>query len=215
MTEQPDNICLEDYNSDVLSMLEIRAFESALIKLFQEGLVGGTTHTSIGQEYSAHFICSKLNSKDIVISNHRCHGHFIALEPMQTEALLAEILGHQSGINEGICGSQHIFIPLRFYSNGIQAGQISFGVGLASGIRDTKRVTCVFVGDGTFGEGALYESLNLMAVKSAPLLLVVENNKIAQSTVSSEVQSGSIESKVSAFGLDVYTISNQDSLLEA
>ena len=38
------------------------------------------------------------------------------------------------------------------------------------------------VGDGTLGEGLLYESLNLASVWSAPVLFVVEYNGIAQTT---------------------------------
>jgi len=38
------------------------------------------------------------------------------------------------------------------------------------------------VGDGTLGQGLLYESMNLASVWQAPLLVVVENNGIAQTT---------------------------------
>ena len=41
---------------------------------------------------------------------------------------------------------------------------------------------CVYIGDGTWGEGAVYEALNMAALWRLPLLVVVENNGIAQST---------------------------------
>ena len=66
-------------NSDLLlKTLNIRNFENALLELFPKGLVKGTTHTSLGQETNAVGIISALQSDDIVVSNHRCHGHYLS-----------------------------------------------------------------------------------------------------------------------------------------
>ena len=42
------------------------------------------------------------------------------------------------------------------------------------------------IGDGTLGEGMLYETLNLAAIWQLPMLFVVENNGIAQTTASTQ-----------------------------
>lgn len=55
-------------------MLFIREFEKEVLNLFSEGKLFGTTHTCIGQEANAVGVVSNLNSDDIVVSNHRCHG---------------------------------------------------------------------------------------------------------------------------------------------
>jgi pyruvate dehydrogenase E1 component alpha subunit len=60
----------------------------------------------------------------------------------------------------------------------IVAGTISLALGaaLASKIRNEKRVSVSFFGDGATGEGVLYESLNFAALKKLPVLFVCENN---------------------------------------
>ena len=78
--------------------LEIRLFEKNLIELFSKGKIAGTTHTCIGQENNAVGVISALNKDDIVLSNHRCHGHF--LKHTGNFHGLYEILGN----NKGVCG---------------------------------------------------------------------------------------------------------------
>ena len=59
-------------------MLIIRTFEEKVLSLFSEGKLNGTTHAYIGQEANAVGVISNLTKNDIVVSNHRCHGHYIA-----------------------------------------------------------------------------------------------------------------------------------------
>ena len=76
--------------------LKIRAFETHLLDLFSKNMVGGTTHTCIGQELSGVIVGHFLTEHDIVIRNHRCHGHYLGL----TEDFLGlaqELLGNESG----------------------------------------------------------------------------------------------------------------------
>ena len=105
---------------------KIRKFEKKLINLFSEGLIKGTTHTCIGQENNAVGITSALNKDDIVLSNHRCHGHFLS-HTDQYDGLINEILGNESGVCRGVGGSQHLFYDKVFYSNGILGGNLSNG----------------------------------------------------------------------------------------
>lgn len=60
----------------------------------------------------------------------------------------------------------------------IVAGTISLALGsaLASKIRKDNRVTVSFFGDGSTGEGVLYESLNFAALKKLPIIFACENN---------------------------------------
>ena len=51
-------------------------------------------------------------------------------------------------------------------------------------------LACVYIGDGTWGEGAVYEALNLAALWRLPLLVVVEHNGIAQSTPTARADGG-------------------------
>ena len=81
-------------------ILLIRKFEELLFDLFDGGHLAGTIHTSNGQEAIAVGIIDNLCSDDIIISNHRCHGHFIAYS-QDILGLLAEIMGKSDGICNG------------------------------------------------------------------------------------------------------------------
>ncbi|HEY5307211.1 MAG TPA: transketolase C-terminal domain-containing protein, partial [Casimicrobiaceae bacterium] len=60
------------------------------------------------------------------------------------------------------------------------------------------------------GQGLLYEALNLVSVWNAPLLVVVENNGIAQTTDSRHTLGGDIEARGAAFGLATWRYRDDD-----
>ena len=62
------------------------------------------------------------------------------------------------------------------------------------------------MGDGTFGEGALYEAMNLSHLIGSKILFVVEDNSISQTTPSKTVLSGSLQSKFDAFNIPVLSV---------
>ena len=67
-----------------------------------------------------------------------------------------------------------------------------------------------FIGDGTLGEGLTYESLNLASVWRVPLLFVIENNGIAQTTKTADTVGGSIVARGDAFGLSTWRLDDSD-----
>jgi TPP-dependent pyruvate/acetoin dehydrogenase alpha subunit len=193
-------------------MLLIRRTEERILELFARGKVSGTTHTCMGQEANSVGIIGQLDSqKDFVVSNHRCHGHFIAFGgPLQ--GLICEILGLESGVCGGRGGSQHLKYG-HFFSNGIQGGGAPIACGLAlgeikSGNRDSVTVFCL--GDGTLGQGVLYESLNMAALWNLPVLFLLENNGYAQTTPVEIGVSGSITGRASPFGIEADEIESTD-----
>lgn len=191
--------------------LKIRLFEQGLLNLFSKGLIKGTTHTCIGQENNAVGVCSALKKTDIVLSNHRCHGHFLS-HTGNFEGLLNEILGKENGVCKGVGGSQHLFYNKVFYSNGILGGNLPMGVGLAKAkkIKKEKNIVCIFLGDGAFGEGVLYECFNLISLYSLPVLIVIEDNEIAQTTNSKDTTAGSLYDRCKGFELNVEELKYPD-----
>lgn len=194
----------EKYRRQFLLAYQIRSIEQRLLQLFKEGKVNGTIHTSIGQELSAVLVAQCLQDSDVVFSNHRCHGHYIA-RTGDARGLIAEIMGKRSGACRGIGGSQHL-CNAGFFSNGIQGGivPVSAGIGLHHKMHDNAAIAVVYVGDGTFGEGVVYETLNIASLWHIPMLMVVEDNKYAQSTSSRQAFAGSFEGRAAAFGLPYY-----------
>lgn len=181
----------------------IREVEQRLLELFAKGKLFGTIHTCIGQELVGVAVAQPLISGDTVFSNHRCHGHFLA-RTSNVEGLIAEIMGKKTGVCGGRGGSQHLCDLSRgFFSNGIQGGiaPVAAGLALSHQLRGTENIGVVFLGDGTLGEGTVYETLNIVSKWELPLLIVVENNGYAQSTAQAQTLSGDIAARAAAFDL--------------
>ncbi|MGD2058462.1 MAG: thiamine pyrophosphate-dependent dehydrogenase E1 component subunit alpha [Anaerolineales bacterium] len=193
-----------------LQMLRIRRFEQRVLELFPSGLFHGTTHTYIGQEANAVGVLRHLQAQDVVVSNHRCHGHFLAYGGDMT-ALAAELMGKETGVCGGRGGSQHLHWR-NFFANGVLGGTIPIAVGMALAARESRDggIVITFMGDGTLGEGVVYESLNMAALWSLPVLFVLENNRYAQSTPIQLNLAGSIERRFEAFGLATHTLDTTD-----
>ncbi|MDB4916798.1 MAG: 2-oxoglutarate dehydrogenase [Gemmatimonadetes bacterium] len=189
----------------------IRQSEHLLLDLFTQGLLSGTTHTCLGQELCQMSVVRALTEHDdAVLSNHRNHGHFLTYSG-NFLGLIAEIMGREAGVNGGIGGSQHLALH-HFHSNGVQAGMTALGVGqaMARKLRGSKGIVAAVVGDGTLGEGLLYESMNLASIWMLPMLFVLEHNGIAQTTLTASTIGGSIEARGLAFGLQTWRIDDAD-----
>jgi TPP-dependent pyruvate/acetoin dehydrogenase alpha subunit len=191
-------------------MCRIRRFEETILDKFATGVFHGTTHTYIGQEANAVAILSQIQDGDAVFSNHRCHGHFIAYGG-DMRGLFAELMGKATGVAGGRGGSQHVHWR-NFYSNGVlgNAVPVATGVALASRMTGTQDIVVVFMGDGALGEGVIYEALNMASLWSAPVLYVVEDNGIAQTTPRSLAFSGDIGERFNAFAVPATEIISSD-----
>jgi acetoin:2,6-dichlorophenolindophenol oxidoreductase subunit alpha len=192
-------------------MYFIRRFEETLLDLFAQGKLVGTTHTYIGQEANAVGIIDHLDPRvDVVFSNHRCHGHYLAFTD-DAFGLLSEVMGKATGTCGGKGGSQHLCNG-NFYSNGVLGSivPVATGIALAEKRKGSGAVSTVFLGDGTLGEGVTYESLNMASLWKLPVLFVVENNHYAQSTPVELELAGSIPARGAAFGIEVAELDTTD-----
>ena len=191
-------------------LYQIRCFEETVLDNFPKGVFPGTTHTYLGQEANAVGVLSNLAKNDIVFSNHRGHGHFLAYggEPY---LLFAELMGRSTGVCGGRGGSQHLHWN-NFYSNGIQGGivPIATGMALAEKRKGNSTIVIAFLGDGTLGEGVIYEAFNLASKWHAPILYVLENNRIAQTTPIEMTLAGSISARFSAFDIPFCELETSD-----
>lgn len=192
-------------------MYRIRRFEETLLEMFSAGALNGTTHTCIGQEADAVGVIDHLDpARDVVVSNHRCHGHYIAFTG-DMPGLLSEVMGRADGTCSGKGGSQHLCRG-NFFTNGIQGSivPVATGMALAERERGAGGVVTVFIGDGTLGQGAVYESLNMAGLWGLPLLVVVENNLYAQTTPVRLAVAGSIPGRAEAFGVAAAHLATTD-----
>ncbi len=178
-----------------------RLVEEKLLYLYSQNRLNGTIHTCIGEEFTGAVVSEFIEEGDTVFSNHRCHGHYVSIVK-DVYGLIAEIMGKETGTCGGRGGSQHL-CKNGFYSNGIQGGTVPVATGLAMGHKIDKKgkISVAFIGDGTLGQGTVYESLNVASKWNLPLLVLVENNKFSQSTSQEETLAGDILKRAEAFGV--------------
>ncbi|MFC1885944.1 thiamine pyrophosphate-dependent dehydrogenase E1 component subunit alpha [Thermodesulfobacteriota bacterium] len=191
-------------------MYLIRLFEVKLEELFRKGLLVGTIHCCIGQEAVAVGVINALEKDDIITGNHRSHGHFLAYSN-DFEGLMGEIMGKACGVVGGRGGSQHLQKD-NFYSNGVQGGMVpvATGMAMAEKLKNTGNIVVCFIGDGTLGQGIVYESLNMAALWELPIVYIVENNYYAMSTCVDKAIAGSIIARGRAFGNECSEITSND-----
>ena len=180
----------------------IRRVEETFLELFSEGKLNGTVHTCVGQEFSAVAFAGQLLDGDVIFSNHRCHGHYISFTK-DYEGLIAELMGKEIGTCGGIGSSQHL-CRNNFYSNGIQGGivPVAAGMALAHKLKNNGAICIVFIGDGTLGQGVVYETMNIISKWEIPLLIVLENNQYSQSSQQESILAGDILSRAAAFDIN-------------
>lgn len=182
----------------------IRSVEEFFLKMFNKGKISGTVHTCVGQEFSGIFAAKFALEGDYIVSNHRGHGHYLSFTD-DYEGLIRELLGHPLGCSKGVGGSQHLY-NRNFFSNGIQGGMLPIAAGLAFSHKqsNSNNISFAFLGDGTLGEGILYETLNLSALWELPMVYILEKNGIAQSTSFSQNFSGDIGNRILGFGIKYF-----------
>ena len=191
--------------TNVKKLVKIRLFEEKLLELFSEGKINGTTHTCIGQEEIAVAVMSLTKENDYIFSNHRGHGHYLA-KFEDYKGLFCEIMGKSGAVNNGVGGSQHINRH-NYYSTGIQGESVPVSAGVALSLKkNNSDISISFIGDGTWGEGAVYESLNMSSLWQLPTVVICENNQISQSTPSKKNLSGTIQKRANAFNIDYVEI---------
>lgn len=194
-------------------MVTIRMVEETLLELFSKGYLNGTVHTCIGQEGCAvGFVNALDRATDVMFSNHRGHGHYLTYSD-DVQGLIAEIMGSPDGVCGGVGGSQHLQRE-NFYTNGIQGAgaPIVVGMALAEKLSGRNSVAVVFLGDGTFGEGAVYEAMNIASLWRLPVIFAVENNHYAQTTPYEMQHAGDFTTRASSFGIDVHKVDGMDVL---
>ncbi len=160
-------------------MLLIRYAEEAIGNYRRDGVIKTPCHLYIGQEAIAAGVCSALKKSDTIWGTHRSHGHYLAKGGNLRE-MMAEVFGRFTGCSKGRGGSMHLISK----ENGILGTvpivaatiPIAVGAALAYKMKGENRVSVPFFGDGATEEGHFFESMNLAAIYSLPVVFILENN---------------------------------------
>ena len=171
-----DNKLIKD---QFFQMLRIRKVELKISELYPEEEMRCPVHLSVGQEAVAVGVCSALQKKDIALSAHRSHAHYLA-KGGDLKSMLAELYGKKTGCAEGKGGSMHL-IDLEaglIAAVPIVGSTIPIAVGSAWGnmMQDKSVTTAVFFGEGATETGVFHESLGFASLHNMPMIFVCENN---------------------------------------
>ncbi len=204
----------EPISADLYRIIRlVRRFEERAIELVRSGDIVSGIHPCIGQEAVAAGIGAALRHDDIMMVNHRGHGHMLA-KGSDPGRLLAELAGRSTGVARGRGGSFH---PSDFAAGVFGAtGTVGHGAPMAAGVAwalaqaGTDRVAVSIFGDGAVNQGALLESLNLAALWQVPVLFVCENNRYATTLPVETAVAGSITGRAAAFGIPAGTYDGMD-----
>ena len=178
-------------------IIQIRVVEENISKEFKKNKVLSFLHLSIGQEACAVGVALACNAKDNFFGNHRSHAHYLA-KGGNLEKMIYEIFGDKRGCCKGVGGSMHMLDKkVNFLGSVPILGSslpIASGIALAEKKNNSKKLTVVFIGDGSAEEGSFYETINMAGLYKIPLLVVIEDNKYA-------VESDNSKRKVNGYDL--------------
>ena len=197
------------------AQVRVRYFEKAAYDLFLQNLVKGTSHLATGQEAIAAGVSAALRPDDYVFATYRGHAHAI-LRGAPMPAVLAELMGRETGLMGGKGGSMHLtYVANNFMGSYAIVGAhltIANGTAWSAQFRGTDQVTVAFFGDGTTNIGAFHEALNLAATWKLPVIFVCENNLYMEYTPISEVTAvpRPAADRASAYGLAPVAIDGND-----
>ncbi len=196
-------------------MVLIRKFEECIIRLCrEEGKVSGMQILAVGQEAVAVGVVEALEPADVLVSNHRSHGHLLA-RGAAPDTLMAEIMAKATGVNKGKAGTLHLTVPevnAILTSTVVGAGPpLAVGAAFAQQYRQESHITVVFFGDGAAAEGSVHEAMNLAALWKLPVLFVCENNSWAGAQKLSHHSSvETIAQRASAYGMPGESVDGND-----
>jgi pyruvate dehydrogenase E1 component alpha subunit len=198
------------------TMVRIRTFEERVFKEFAAGNIPGFVHLSTGQEAVATGACANLRRDDLILSNHRGHGHMIA-KGGKTDLMMAELFGKKPGYCKGKGGSMHIAAPEIgvLGANGIVGGGITIagGAALAAQMRGIDQVTLCFFGDGASNRGTFHEGINWSSIRKLPMVYCIENNQYAQTTpIRNTANVPHLADRSCAYGIPGKTVDGNDVL---
>jgi acetoin:2,6-dichlorophenolindophenol oxidoreductase subunit alpha len=196
-------------------MVLIRAFEDRLVQLSAEGeRLPGMQILANGQEGVAVGVVRALEAEDVIVSNHRSHGHLLA-KGADPGSLMAEIMGRATGVNKGKAGTLHLAVPevnALMTSTVVGAGPpLAVGAAFAQQYAGSESITVVFFGDGAAAEGSVHEAMNMAGVWNLPILFVCENNCWAGAQAFKEhCSAGQIAHRAEGYGMPGRFIDGND-----
>lgn len=188
MQFQRKNLTEDKLKSLYEALLWPRLIEEKMLILLRQNRIS-KWFSGIGQEAIAVGVAQALEPDEYILPMHRNLGVFTGRK-LPFDRLFAQWQGTMMGYTKGRDRSFHFgtnehHIVGMISHLGPQNG-VADGIALASRLRQEKKVTVVFNGDGGTSEGDFHEAVNVAAVWDLPVIFIIENNGYGLSTPSNE-----------------------------
>ncbi len=190
-------------------LLKPRMIEEKMLILLRQGKVS-KWFSGIGQEAIAVGATMALDTDEYVMPMHRNLGVF-TVRKMPFSKLVLQWQGRKDGYSKGRersfhFGSNEHHICGMISHLGPQLS-IADGISLAHKLKQEKKVSLAFTGEGGTSEGEFHEALNTAAVWGLPVIFLVENNGYGLSTpISEQFLCKQISDKAIGYGMKGLTI---------
>lgn len=199
------NLTSEELISIYKKILLPRMIEEKMLVLLRQGKIS-KWFSGIGQEAIAVGATMALDDEEWIMPLHRNLGVFTTRN-MPLNKLFMQWQGNKEGYSKGRersfhFGSKEHHICGMISHLGPQLA-IADGVALAYKLREDKKVSLAFTGDGGTSEGDFHEALNVAAVWDLPVIFLIENNGYGLSTpVNEQYRCESLIDKAIGYGME-------------
>jgi len=187
------------------SLLYPRLIEEKMLLLLRQGKIS-KWFSGIGQEAIAVGATLALHQDEWIMPLHRNLGVFTTRN-MPLHKLFMQWQGNKEGYSKGRersfhFGSREHHVCGMISHLGPQLA-IADGVALAYKLRNEKKVSLAFTGEGGTSEGDFHEALNVAAVWNLPVIFIIENNGYGLSTPTNEqYKCESLVERARGYGID-------------
>jgi 2-oxoisovalerate dehydrogenase E1 component len=182
-----------------------RMIEEKMLVLLRQGKIS-KWFSGIGQEAISVGATHALQNDEWIMPLHRNLGVFTGRD-MPLHKLFMQWQGNKDGYSKGRERSFHFgnkehHICGMISHLGPQLA-IADGVSLAYKLRNEKKVSLAFSGDGGTSEGDFHEALNVAAVWDLPVIFLIENNGYGLSTpVNEQYRCEYLVDKAKGYGME-------------
>ncbi len=197
------------------AMLLPRMIEEKMLVLLRQGKIS-KWFSGIGQEAIACGVAHVLQSDEWIMPLHRNLGVFTG-RGMPLHKLFMQWQGNKDGFSKGRERSFHFgSMPHHICGMISHLGPqlaVANGTALAAKLRNEKRISVAFCGDGGTSEGDFHEALNTAAVWELPVIFIIENNGYGLSTpVAEQYRAEKLSDKAKGYGMEGVTIDGNNIL---
>lgn len=187
------------------SLVYPRLIEEKMLILLRQGRIG-KWFSGIGQEAIAVGTTLAMNADEYILPMHRNLGVFTSRNIPLTK-LMAQWQGKITGFTKGRdrsfhFGTQEYKIIGMISHLGPQLA-LADGIALADILKNEKKATLVFTGEGATSEGDFHEALNVAAVWNLPVIFIIENNGYGLSTpIKEQFKCENLVDKAIGYGIE-------------